>query len=211
MTDPATDIDAEDPGQAVPVRGRGRPRTRNTDPAAARALPRGQAQGRNGEVITRHVTTAGDQFEIPDEIKEPGWTYQWLAEKVINNTDVVRRHNHQMHQAGWRPVHATGKWNGIFGPKGDTGHIIVSDMGLYERPESLTEEATEDDRRRAIGLIRDRDQALQGAVKKILPDGFAATRDAMSYKGRKTSRQMAIDPEANPLAPAYQPADDDVA
>jgi len=210
MTNPATDIDADAP---QPKR-RGRPPTRNVTtakPTQARALPRGQARGRDGEVITRHITTEGDQFHIPDELKEPGWSYQWLSESILNNKDVVRRHNHQMHQAGWRPVHATGKWNGVFGPIDDTGHIIVSDMGLYERPESLTEEAQIDEKRKAIGLIRDRDQALQGAVKQMLPEGFAANKQAMNYKGRQTSRQMYIDPEANPLAPSYQPADDDIA
>lgn len=215
MTDPAVDIDADAPAQPAPRR-RGRPPTRNVnakpkEQVTARALPRGQAVGRNGEVITRSVTTEGDQFHIPDDLKEPGWSYQWLSEKIIGDKDVVRRHNHQMYQAGWRPVVAKGRWNAIFGPKEDTGHIVVSDMGLYERPETLTEEAEVDEKRKAVGLIRDRDQALQGAVKKMLPDGFEANRKAMQYKGRSTSRQMYIDPEANPLAPSYQPADDDVA
>lgn len=205
--DPVTDV-----GEGIEQSGRrGRGRPRKTPAAPTRSLSRGQAMGRNGEIITRTVTTEGDQFHIPEDIKEPGWSYQWMSEKVIGDKDVVRRHNHQMYQAGWRPVLAGSgtRWNGVFGPKEDTGHIIVSDMGLYERPTQLTEEATDEERRKAVGLIRDRDQALRGAVKKMLPEGFDTNRAAMNYKGRQTSRQMYIDQEANPLAPQYQPADDE--
>lgn len=199
--EPATDIDAD-----APRRQRGRPRKNAAAPA--RSLPRGQALGRNGEVLVRAVTAVGDQFEIPSHLKERGWDYQWLSESIFNAADVVRRHNHQMYQTGWRPVLATGKWNGIFGPKEDTGHIRVGDCGLYERPMQLTEEAKAEDLRKAVGQMRDRDQALMGGkanVRQNVGDGIAM---GGKYRGTGGDIRMSIDPALDVDRPSYQPADD---
>lgn len=205
MTDPAIDIDTDD---LAPTPARGR-RSARGKPTEGRALPRGQALGRNGEVLVRAVTAMGDQFEIPANLKEAGWSYQWLSEKILNNADVVRRHNHQMYQTGWRPVMASGRWNGVFGPTSDTGHIIVSDMGLYERPESLTEEAQADDKRKAIGQMRDRDEALMGGKAKLrggVGDGIAM---GGKYRGTGGDIRMSIDPALDVERPSYRPADDE--
>jgi hypothetical protein len=206
MTEPSTDIDTDDAPPPVPGRGRRGARTRTSE---ARSLPRGQAVGRDGEVLVRAVTTLGDQFEIPPHLKERGWDYQWLSEKILNNADVVRRHNHQMYQTGWRPVAAIGKWNGVFGPISDTGHIIVSDMGLYERPASLTEEAKAEDYKKAVGQMRDRDEALMGGKAKLrdnVRDGIAM---GGKYRGTGGDIRMSIDPALDVERPSYQPADDD--
>ncbi len=210
--EPATDIDPVDPA-ATPTSApaRGAPRGRRARATEARALPRGQAVGRNGEVLVRAVTADGDQFEIPPHLKEKGWDYQWLSEKIIGDKDVVRRHNHQMYQTGWRPVAATGRWNGVFGPAGDTGHIIVSDMGLYERPMELTKEAKAEDYKKAVGQMRDRDEALMGGKAKLrqnVGDGIAM---GPKYRGTGGDIRMAIDPALDVDRPSHQLADDDVA
>lgn len=208
--EPSTDIDAGDPAMTpAAAPGRGAPRGRRARPTEARALTRGQAVGRNGEVLTRAVTSGGDQFEIPAELKESGWDYQWLTESVFNAQDVVRRHGHDMYRAGWRPVLATGRWNGIFGPASDTGHIRVGDSGLYERPISLTKEAKEEDYKKAVGQMRDRDEALMGGKAKLrenVRDGIAM---GGKYRGTGGDIRMAIDPALDVERPSYQPADDD--
>ena len=210
--DPATDIDASDP---APAQGRGsaRTRTRRAAPSESRALPRGQALGRNGEVLVRSITSQGDQFEIPPHLKEPGWDYQWLTESVFNASEIVRRHNHQMYQVGWRPVAASAgsKWNGVFGPKEDTGHIRVGDCGLYERPLALTEEAKEEEFRKAVSQMRDRDAALMGGKAKLRDNMGNGLAMGGKYRGTGGDIRMSIDPALDVERTQYQPADDDVA
>ncbi len=206
-----TELDIDHGTDPAPARTRG-PSRRGTG-TRSRSLPRGQAVGRNGEVLSRKIVTGGDQFHIPDHLKEPGWDYQWLTEHILNSADVVRRHNNDMYQAGWRPVHATKdtKWNGVFGPPSDTGHIRVGDCGLYERPMTLTEEAKEEEFRKATQQMRDRDQALMGGAKgarRALGNGIEM---GGKYRGTGGDLKMSIDPGLDVERPNYQPADDEVA
>lgn len=208
MSADAMDIDHAD---TPPVRSATRAPTRRGG-ARARSLPRGEVLGRNGEVLTRKVGAgSSDPFHIPDDLKEPGWTYQWLSERIYNNPDIVRRHNHEMYQAGWRPVHAKGKWNGVYGPPGDTGHILVGDSGLYERPQQLTEEAKEDELRKAVGQMRDRDAALMGGAANLR--GNTGNGIEMGGRYRKTGGdiRMSIDPALDVERPSHPLADDEVA
>lgn len=188
----------------------GRAAARGSASSGGRELPRGQYLGRNGEVLTRTVTSGGDQFEIPTHLKEAGWDYQWLSEHIYNNTDIVRRHNHEMYQTGWRPVLATGKWNGVFGPKSDTGHIVVGDSGLYERPMQMSKDSRAEDERKARQQVRDRDQSLMGGKAGLrggMPDGFAM---GGRYRGTGGDIRMNIDPALDAPAPAHQLADDSI-
>jgi hypothetical protein len=165
--------------------------------------------GRNGEVLSRKVSVGGDQFDIPPHLKEKGWDYQWLTEHILNSPDVVRRHNNDMYQAGWRPVKAEGRWNGVFGPPSDTGHIRVGDCGLYERPMSLTLEARQEDLRKATQQMKDRDQALMGGAKGARRANGSGIEMGGKYRGTGGDIRMSIDPALDVERPSYQAADDE--
>lgn len=191
-------------------RRRGRPSTRSQSDASARGLPRGQYQGRNGEVLTRKVSLGNDPYEIPAHLKEAGWDYQWLTETVLNSPDVVRRHTHAMFQAGWRPVLAVGRWNGIFDAPNYTGHVRLGDSALYERPMEMSVDAKIEDEKRARQQVRDRDNSLMGHKANLrgsLPDGFAM---GGKYRGTGGDLRMSIDPALDAPAPSHQSADDSI-
>lgn len=209
MNDPLPIDPVESPAPAT--RSATRAPTRRGSATRARSLERGQALGRNGEVLTRKVTTDGDQFTIPDACKEAGWDYQWLSERIYNSSDIVRRHNHQMYQTGWRPVLATGRWNGVFGPPSDTGHIQVGDCGLYERPMTLTEEAKDEEVRKARQQMKDRDQSLMGGKANVRGSMHGGIEMGGKYRGTGGDIRMSIDPalDAEAPKPTYAPADDE--
>lgn len=180
-----------------------------TAPSQARSGTRQQYTGRNGEVLTRNATLGLDQFEIPAALKEKGWDYQWLTERVYNDTDITRRHSNTMYQAGWRPVMATGRWNGVFAPPAYTGHITLGDSALYERPLEMTNEARTEDVKRARQQMSDRDQSLMGGKANLrnLPDGMEMSK---RYRGTGADLRMSIDPALDVPVPSHQLADDSV-
>ena len=105
---------------------------------------------------------------------------------------------------------ATGRWNGVFGPPSDTGHIRVGDCGLYERPEGMTEDAKAEEYEKAVGQMRDRDQSLMGGkanLRQSLPDGMEMSN---RYRGTGADLRMSIDPGLDVPAPKHQLADDSV-
>lgn len=183
-----------------------RPAREDVARAPVRDLPRGQYRGRNGELLTRKVPSNGDQYQFPPNLKEPGWDYQWLTEILLNNPDVVRRHNHQMYQAGWRPVLAVGRWNGVFGPPEDVGHIRVGDSGLYERPLDMTKDARSEEIKKAHQQMRDRDESLMGGKANIRGSFGQGNGIEMGGKYRGTGAQlrMSIDPALDAPAPSHQ-------
>jgi len=152
--------------------------------AAARTVsPRGEVRtrpdgrievtGHNGEILSRTRTQVGDIFEIPQSMIPKGWSYQWCAVTIAGNADIILDQNHMFHQNGWRPVPAE-RYSGTLVPKGTKGNIIRGQQMLMERPEALTLEAQDEDKRNAIQLMSDRNESLKLAgVKKAMPDGFA--------------------------------------
>lgn len=207
-------IGGDAPPPAPENRGK-RPYTRrNTREAARGASARdllsapGQYKGRNGEVLTRNATLNSDPFEIPEGLKEPGWSYQWITEAVINSPQVVRRHLHQMYQVGWRPVHAEGRWNGVYASPEEKGHIIVGDCGLYERPLEMSRDAQDEDDRRAVQQMRDRDQSLMGGKANVRGSMGNGIEMGGKYRGTGGNLRMSIDPGLDIPAPAHELADD---
>lgn len=179
-------------------------------PSQARTGTRKQYTGRNGEVLSRNIVLGSDPYDIPAHLKEPGWDYQWLTEQVYNNNDVVRRHNNDMYQAGWRPVMATGPWNGVFAAPSYTGHVTLGSCALYERPMDMTLEAKAEEERKARQQMRDRDQSLMGGkanLRESLPSGMEMSN---RYRGTGADLRMSIDPALDAPAPSHQLADDGV-
>ena len=51
----------------------------------------GEYLTRTGEIVKRTPFKAGNKFDLPDDVKEPGWSYQWIRESIYNNTDPQRQ------------------------------------------------------------------------------------------------------------------------
>jgi len=94
--DAAPEVEAAAPKAAT--------RTQTRAPARTRSDGRIEIEGRGGEVLSRTRTYVGDIFEIPLEMIEKGWSFQWNAVSIAGNSDIILDQNHMMHQNGWRPV-----------------------------------------------------------------------------------------------------------
>lgn len=160
--------------------------------------------GRDGETLSRRRKDDGkDIFDIPEELKEPGWSYQWCAVSINGNSDILLDQNLMFAENGWRAVPAS-RWEGRFMPRGHKGPIIRGQQMLMERPESLTREAEEENYRKAAQQIRDRDAQLLGRkanLKGSMGPGFEV-RKGTNYKGRQT--RMSIDMDEALAAPRPQ-------
>jgi hypothetical protein len=193
----------------------GRAAARSNNGNGARELPRGQAMGRNGEILSRKRTTAGDIFNVPAELIPEGWEYQWAAISVTGNTEILLDQNLMMAENGWRPV-PSDRYPGRFMPEGHKGNIVRGGQMLMERPKSLCDEARAEDIRNAKQLISDRNDSLKLTnVAKGLGSGYEMSGRQRGTGGRI---QMSIDKgvyadDAGNIAsipkPQYQLADDE--
>ena len=100
----------------------------------------GEYAGRNGEILKRSPVKAGNKFDIPDDIKEPGWSYQWIRHTIYNSTEYSELPT--MKRAGWREVPPDGL-RGYFREQTPEGQNYIADEGLIlvERPEGMTKDA----------------------------------------------------------------------
>ena len=143
--------------------------------AAKRALREGDSntpntpkvfRSRSGEIL-RFRPTDGSMLDVPEDLKENGWTYQWCVETVWGepSTDLI-----QMYSNGFRPVPADSRIGHFFLPPGvSTDCIRVGGQILMERQEGLTamyiEETNQKTRLQYEGLM-DKSSDL------VVPDGF---------------------------------------
>ena len=167
-------------------------------------------KGRDGKPLSRGKVGTGDPFDIPLDIVPAGWRYQWNVISVVGNAEVARRHNLTMYAQGWRPVPAD-RHPGLFMPLDYTGPIEIEGMRLEERPEELCAESEAEDFAKAIGQMRDRDEALKGRKANLegaMRNGFEMNPRANVVRGRKTKVEMSIDEAYDAPSPRYQPADD---
>lgn len=106
-----------------------------------------EARGRDGEILTRgNRFDPVDQFELPREMIEKGWTYQWVRKSCIGKDDPANLTNHHMN--AWRPVPAS-RCPGHFHEHSYTGAIERDGLILMERPTSLEHQARADDLNKA--------------------------------------------------------------
>jgi hypothetical protein len=152
-------------------------------PEAARDIAREPARrganiaiGRDGEKLARRHVISGDPLDVPTNEIPTGWTYQWNTVTVLNRRlEEIEQGDLNMHRNGWRPVPASrhpGRWT----PPGYEGSIIVDGMRLEERPESLTQDALDEDEARARALVRDRTDALRMTQRQLPGAGVARSR-----------------------------------
>lgn len=206
--DPAPDIPPApelQPGPA-PQRGTRRgPRSASTREPAREASRDGVFYGRDGEILTRKRTSAGDIFAIPQELMDPDWEYQWNAVTVNGNAEVLLDQNLMMAENGWRPVPADRPgFAGRFTPVGAKGSIIRGGQRLEERPKAMCDAARREEYQKAAGQMRDQNEALTGHkanLRSAIKDGLSMDR---KYRGAGGDVRISIDRAADVPRPQYQ-------
>ena len=164
-------------------------------------------KGRDGEELFRTRTSNADPFELPLNLKEKGWSYQWIPLSVAGDTEVVADQNLAMYGNGWRPVNS-GPLVKYFMPAGYSGVVVRGRQGLYERPESLSIEARNEEIAKARRQMSDRDQSLMGGKANIrnLPSGFEM---GGKYRGTGGDIKITVDRSLDIPAPSHTLAGSD--
>lgn len=146
---------------------------------ATRENPRAGAMvalSRDGQRLTRRRIASGDPLDVPKNEIPAGWSYQWNPVAVLNKgINEIFQGDLNMYANGWRPVPASrhaGRWT----PVGYDGDIVVKDLRLEERPESLTDEAKAEDQAHARAQVRDRTDALKLTQKSLPGSSVARSR-----------------------------------
>lgn len=138
-----------------------------------RDVPEGRAVavGRDGKPVYRRTTNASDPFWIDPTMIEKGWTYEWKRHSTLNQEDPG--YAAELAQNGWTPVPAE-RHPGYFMPADYTGAVIRRGLILMERPETLTQEARDEERAAARGAIASQQQLFGQRVG----DGSRVVRQA---------------------------------
>lgn len=100
-----------------------------------------------------------NKFDIAMEDIPNDMSYQWNNSTVYGKED--HSYNSDMAAQGWEPVHSSRHPHLV--PPGYDGPIILDGMVLVERPKELTQEAIREDRMRALGEVRAKEDQLYGA------------------------------------------------
>jgi hypothetical protein len=149
---------------------------------AAPMLNPGEFRSRSGEIL-KFRPTGGGQFDIPEDLKEEGWSYQWQARTVYG--DPTNSDLSQMYANGWRYVTPDSRVGQFFCVPGENVDCIErGGLVLMERPQELTDmyvEETNKLTRLQYENLMDKSNDLQ------VPEGF-------ENKGKKTSRERVLAP-----------------
>ena len=140
-------------------------------------LQPGEFLGRDGEVLRFAYgrDMGSSEFDVPEECKEPGWSYQWVCETVHNAPN--HREMRDMMANGWRPVKPH-QLNGYFERYANGEDCIRKDgLILMERPESMTMAARRMDEEKAAAQYGRHLQRADTDAK--LPESFKFSRPNM--------------------------------
>lgn len=168
--------------------------------ARARAPGHVEAQGRDGQVLSRKRTAHGDIFHISPAVIPDGWDYQWNPYTVMGEMQVSSQI--AMAENGWRPVPAE-RHPGMFMPEGHKGPVIRDGLILEERPMSLTLEARAEEKAKAKAQQRDAKETLGLTAK--LPGGYS---DDTQYRGVGVDVKTTLTPMSDSLRPQLEIAND---
>lgn len=131
----------------------------------------------------RHESTVG-ALEIPKHLKKPGWDYQWLPIRVLNEpVDPSRLRNFR--EGGWRPVMAKDMPDMAEYDANPDSPIEAEACRLYLRPMTLTREAQAEDLEYALQQQRDRTMAAAS--------GASAIRGESGIPNEKGIRRVPVD------------------
>jgi len=168
----------------------GAAKAKETRAAKGNATPKpGSFRARNGEIL-KFRSSDGSMFDIPEELMEDGWTYQWCVETVLGepSTDLA-----QMYANNWRYVTSDSRVGQFFLLPGESADCIRrGGQVLMERPAELTamyiEETNQKTRLQYEGLM-DKSSDL------VVPEGFdnrgkKVKREQLLVKGRQTVKEL---------------------
>lgn len=184
---PTESVHAEAPRRNAPnpVRQPNREHTREMarEPSRNGAV---LAVGRDGQTITRNRPHT--EVDTLDQVKAPaGWTYQWNSIATLGRE--MDKIELQMIANGWRPVPSS-RHPGLYTAPGYEGQIVLGGLRLEERPESLTQEAQQEDRDRARRKMRDQTDSLR-LTQSQLPG--ATARNARAASGIRMEVDKSFD------------------
>lgn len=98
--------------------------------------PRARAARRTQEIIDGGALPdeGVDEFYLDPDMMQPGWTYEWKTQSVLNKEDPG--YQVQLARGGWEPVPASRHPELM--PEGATGAVTRKGMILMERPAEIT-------------------------------------------------------------------------
>jgi hypothetical protein len=159
------------------------------------------AMGRDGQPLYRKRDQLADPFALPEDLLEPGWSYQWCRVSTFGQEDLP--HQIGLQENGWRFVQADSpRWRGRMMPADYQGAIFRDGLALMERPASLTEEA----QREASRRVKEQSQAQRQQFGLALPQGFSDRTE--SARANTFARQGRAEPVPDSLRPTLQPSMD---
>lgn len=155
-------------------------------------LQPGQAYGRDGKIVTRRGGS-DDPLEIPEYLKEDGWSYQWVAMSCYGQP--FGQELNTMIRKGWDYVKPTSQVGKAFTYPGyDKDFIEVGGLVLMERPQSLTDEALEEMR---MATAQQYNQLMGKSSDLSVPRGFE-TRGKLVKRNAPEAIPMDMVPKLDP-------------
>ena len=145
----------------------------------------GEVLGRDG-TIKRRNKDLEDPYNVPEHLKEPGWSYQWNRMTCFNSMDQMEIS--RMMNNGWEYVSPTSRLGEIYGVN-DAGHIEIGGLVLMERRQELTDEAIEETRMKTAelyGALMDKSSDL------AVPKGYESRGKIVKRTGREAIRADAL-------------------
>lgn len=145
---------------------------------------RPEIRGRNGEVLTRRDRSgaASSQFDVPTNLREIGWSMQWVRAEYFGKQDPANLTDHM--ENGWRPVPADRPgFAQYFRLEDGANDVRREGLILMERPESMTIQALDEDRNRAL---RQRNEQVEEFALSDLPAGFDKGYGKAATKVKRT-------------------------
>jgi hypothetical protein len=139
--------------------------------------------GRDGKPISRKGDSNIDKYAIPKEEIPLGWSYQWIAETVLNEPQTAALMDFQQKQ--WVPVPQS---------RHPTRPVKQGGLMLVERPEALTKEARQEEMQEARDQIRTN-------VEQFMPNDSGAARSGLRPTGgirKGRAQSVAVDGVAPP-------------
>lgn len=156
------------------------------EPAERRDAPIREAMRPGAEVkLTRrkrHERTTG-MLDVPKHLKKPGWDYQWITLRVLNQ-EVDASRLRDFREGGWRPVLARDMPDLADDNAPPDSPIESEGLRLMLRPMSLTMEARQEDMVYAQEQQRDKTMAAASGRSAVrgeegIPDSKGVRRVPM--------------------------------
>lgn len=180
----------------------GRRRVREPIKEGEVQLRKGEYMGRNGAILKRTPAKAGNKYDLPDDIKEHGWDYQWVRHSLYNNTEFSELPT--MKRAGWSEVHPEAL-KGYFREQGAEGQncITMEDLILVERPLGMTLEARAED-------LANANKHYHGQIHKIYDETAQLPSGYRTWKSETRVDHSEIEEAPMEWKPAHRPRKIDV-